>query len=238
MAIRLFTLALLVSGCSVSGRVASEIEAALPEAIGPADEYQVSVEGVSVTSSTADRIEVVGLRVARENAPVIDRFEAVLEDVVFDRGEKEITGVGSASATAFVLTADLDTYLEGLDGISDATLTLSAPDQMLLTMRGELADYEIPVNIEIRGRFAAEAGVVRLNVISARAGRINISGFKDRIEREINPVLDLTDDDIALTVTDVRVEDGVLVLEAAGDLSGLQISRGVKSDMPRSDLSH
>ena len=103
-------------------------------------------------------------------------------------------------------------------------------------MRGELDDYEVPVDVEIRGRFATDAGTVRLNVVSARAGRIDISGLAGRIEREINPVLDLTDDDIALTVTAVRVEGDVLVLEAAGDLSGLRIS-GPVGLSPRRSVS-
>ncbi len=231
----LLALALVTSGCSVSGRVASEIEDALPKAIGPADDYQVMVEGASVRTSRADRVEIVGLRVAREGAPVIDRFEAVLEDVAFDRGKKEVSSVGSARATVRVVRADLEAYLGTQPNISNAQLTLSEPDQVVVRVRGELGNIEVPVNLEIRGRFVTDAGRVNLDISGVRAGPISMNGAAGRIEQEINPVLDLTDDDIALSITSVRVEGGVLVLEAAGDLSGLQISR-VDSDAPRSVL--
>ena len=226
-------LALLTSGCSVSGRVASEIEAVLPEAIGPAESYDVTVEGASLRTSSAERVEIVGLRVAREGAPVIDRFEAVLDDVAFDRDKKEVSSVGRARATARVLAPDLEAYLSAQGQVSRATLTLAEPDEVLVRVRGELADYEVPVDLEIRGRFVTNAGRVDLDISGVKAGPISVNGAASNLERQINPVLDLTDDDIALTVTAVRVEGGALVLEAAGDLSGLQISR-VDSDSARS----
>ena len=219
-------LALVASGCSVSGRVESEIEAALPAALGPADRYDATVEGVRLGSGTAERITIVGERVARQDAPVVDRLDVELRGVRYDRRTKQITGAESAQATARVLAGDLGDYLARQRGVGDARVTLQAPDRAVVRVEGEVRGVRLPVAAEVRGRLTADEGTVRLEVESVRAGRLGLGAAVAReLDEQINPVVDLTDESLALRVTDVEVVGDVLVLTTTGDVTGLRLRR-------------
>ena len=222
----LVLLAVVAGGCSVSGRVESEIEGALPAALGPADSYDATVGGVDLGAGTADRISIVGERVAREDAPVVDRLTVELRGVRYDRKTKRIDGAQSARATARVLPLDLADYLARQRGVGDARITLAAPDRATVRVQGEVQGVRLPVAAEVTGRLEAQGGTVRLVVDDVRAAGIGLGGgIARRLEERINPVIDLTDEALALRVTGVRVEGGELVLEAEGDVAGLRLRR-------------
>lgn len=225
MHLTLALLAVAASGCSVSGRVEAEIEAALPAALGPADNYEATVEGVRLGDSTAERIDVRGDRVAREDTPVVDRLDATLWGVAFDRGNRRLSRVDSARATARLLPADLADYLAAERGLVEPRVTLSPPDRVSLRFRGEFEGIRLP-GAEIAGRLRAQDGGVRMEVESVRAAGIGLGGaVARRVESRINPVLDLTDEALALTVDDVRVANGALVVRASADPTGLRLTR-------------
>ena len=218
--------ALVAGGCSVDGRVESEIERALPAALGPAERYDATVDGVDLGDGTAERVSVVGERVDREDAPLIDRLDIELRGVRFDRTSKRITGAESARATARVTAGDLAAYLERQRGVGQARVTLRAPDRAVVRIDGEVEGLRLPVAAEVRGRLAARDGTVRLDVEGVRAGGFGLGGAIARaLDDRLNPVVDLTDESLALRVTGVRVEGDVLVLESTGDVSGLRLRR-------------
>ncbi|WP_420456054.1 DUF2993 domain-containing protein [Rubrivirga sp.] len=216
--------ALALSGCDLSGRAEAEIEAALPSVLGPAERYQATVDGLSARAGTAETVRVVGERVAREDAPVIDRLDVTLSGVAFDRSTRRLTRVDAARGTARLLPADLAAYLATQRGIADAELSLDAPDRLTVRIRGEIGGARLPVGAEVRGRVVAQDGRVHFDVEGVRAAGIGLGGALARgVSDQINPVVDLTDEDLALRVTAARVVDGALVLEATGDLTGVRI---------------
>lgn len=221
----LLLLAVAASGCDVSGRVESEIEAALPKALGPAETYDATVDGVRLSGS-AERVQIVGRRVAREDAPVIDQLDVDLHGVVVDRSARTLTSVDSARATARLLDLDLSAYLSTLNGVSDATITLYAPDRATVRMRGEIQGFSIPGMLDVSGRLFTTDGTVHIDVERVAAAGLSLgSRIARAISDRINPVIDLSDEDLALEVTAIRVGGGALVLEATGDLTGLRLSR-------------
>jgi len=222
----LAALAAVTSGCDLSGRVEAEIEAALPKALGPADTYDATVEGLKLRAGEADRVAVVGRRVAREDAPVVDQLDLVMWGVAFDRSTKRLTRVDSARATARLLPEDLAAYLVRQRGVARAEIDLASPDRATVRFQGEVEGVRIPVGAEVVGRIRAEGGHVNLDVDAVRAAGFSLGGaLARRLDEQINPVVDLTDEDLALEVTDVRVEAGVLVLEARGDPTGFRLRR-------------
>lgn len=222
----LLLLALAATGCDVSGRVEAEIEAALPAALGPADRYDATVDGLRLTSQTADRVTITGDRVAREGAPVVDRLDVTLWGVGVDQRTRELTRVDSARATARLLPADLGAYLGTQRGVSRASVALAAPDRATIRVEGAIEGFRLPIGAEVRGRLVASGGVVRLDVESVRAAGIGLGGGIARaVGDRINPVADLRDEDLALTVTGVRVGRGAVVVEATGDLAGRRVGR-------------
>ena len=219
-------LALALVGCDVSGRVEAEIEAALPAALGPADAYDATVEGLRLGDGTVEAVTVVGTRVAREDAPVVDRLDVALRGVAFDRSSKRLTRVDAARATARLLPADLAAYLVAQRGVARAEVALEAPDRAVVRFEGEVEGVRIPLGASVAGRLRAVDGRVRLDVERVSAAGIGLGGaLAERLDQRINPVVDLTDEDLALEVTAVRVEGGALVLDATGDPTGLRVSR-------------
>lgn len=222
----LLLLALAASGCDLSGRVESEIAEGLPRAIGPADHYDVAVEGLRASAGEAARVTIVGERVRREGSPVLDRLDLELTGVQYDRGARVLERVESARATARVLPADLAAFLDERRGVREATVRLTAPDRAVLRLRPEAGGFALPAGVaaEVEGRLGVADGAVRFEVETVRAGGLNLGRrAAGALADAVNPVLDLTAERPALEVTGARVEDGALVLTATADLDGLAL---------------
>lgn len=227
MSVRLALLfALVASGCDLSGRVEAEIARGLPRAIGPADAYEVTVEGLRASAGEAERVAIVGTRVRRTGAPVLDRLDLELTGVRYDRGERVLEEVESARATVRVRPTDLAAFLGARRGVRTASVALAPPDRLTLRLRPEAGGLVLPggVAAEVEGRLGAEAGAVRFEVESVRAGGVGLGRLGARAVRDlVNPVLDLTAERPALEVVGVRAEADALVLEARADLDGVAL---------------
>lgn len=223
----LLALALLaVTGCNLTGRVEEEIASQLPRAIGPADDYAVTVEGLRARSGEADRVAVVGTRVRPEGAPVLDRLDLELRGVRFDRGERRLERVDTAEATARILPSALAAFLETRDGVRSATVTLRPPDEATIRIRPDIGDLRLPsgATVELTGRLSSADGQVRFDVDEVRALGLDLGDtVARRLSGAINPVVDLAGTTPTLDVTGVRVEGGAVVVEATGDLAGLDL---------------
>lgn len=217
---------LAVTGCDPTGRVEQEIAGLLPRAIGPADDYTVTVEGLRARSGEADRVAVVGTRVRPEGAPVLDRLDLELRGVRFDRGERRLERVDAAEATARITPADLAALLETRDGVRSATVTLRPPDEATIRLRPDIGDLRLPPGaaVEMTGRLSSADGQVRYDVDEVRALGLDLGEtVARRLSGAINPIADLAAMTPTLDVTGVRVEGGAVVVEATGDLAGLKL---------------
>lgn len=218
--------ALAVTGCNLSGQVEQEIESQLPRAIGPADDYAVTIEGLRARSGEADRVVVVGTRVRPEGAPVLDRLDLDLRGVRFDRGDRRLERVDAAEATARITPADLAAFLETRDGVRSATVTLRTPNEATIRVRPDIGDLPLPsgASVDLTGRLSSADGQVRFDIDEVRALGLGLGETAARrLSGAINPIVDLSGTTPTLDVTSVRVESGAVVLEATGDLSGLQL---------------
>ena len=225
-----FLLAVLLagSGCSVTGTVERGLEDKLREIIGPAERYDVRIDGLRARSGRAERVLAVGERVRPEDAPVVERFELDLRGVTYDRREKRLERVDSARATAHITARDLVDFLETRDGVRAATLTLRAPDEATLRIRPEFGGIALPPGVaaEVRGRLEAAGSRVNFVVSDVEAAGLDLGGAAARrLSGVINPLVDLADLDVELQVTSVRVAGEAIVLDATGDLSGLRLRR-------------
>lgn len=219
----LILLAMLI-GCRPStGMVEQGLERQLQEVIGPADDYDVEIEGLRARSGEADRVVIVGRRVQLENAPVLDRLEADLRGVEYDRDREEVERVDSARTTAFVRAEDLAAFLEENPNLEDVSVALQEPDTARIQSRLMLSGFTLPGRVEITGRLTSEEGTVRYDVTEVRAAGVSAGGaVARRLTESINPVVDLRDTPLGLEVTDVRVEGGMLRLDGTGEFTRMQ----------------
>ncbi len=219
----------LWTGCIPStGQVEHGLERELQKLIGPADRYDVQIEGLRARSGEAERVVAVGEGVRPEDAPVVDRFELDLHGVTYDRGEKRLERVDSARATARITALDLEAFLETKENVRDASITLREPDEATIRVRPELGGFALPRGLvaAVTGRLEAEDGRVHFVISDIEAAGLDLgSAATRRLSDLINPLIDLSDMEVRLQVTSVRVENGAVLLDATGDLSGLRLRR-------------
>ena len=208
-------------GCHpAEGLVERAIVRELPERIGPAEDYRVEVTGLMVREGTAKRIAILGRRVRPDGAPVLDRLDLDLHGVRYDRDAGRLDAVARATATAHLLPADLADFLMTHRNVREATVLLQAPQGATLRLRPEIAGLAVPENVrvEITGRLQVASGTVRFEVESVRAAGLNLGrAAARRLGTAINPIVDLTDTDAGLRITDLTVRDGALTVQALAD---------------------
>ncbi len=210
----------LSTGCVPStGMVERGLERELQTLIGPAEDYDVNIEGLRARAGEANRVVVVGRRVRIADAPVLDRLEADLWGVQYNRDQRRVERVDSASVTALVRPEDMATFLEDNPNLEDVSVAFQAPNTATIQARPTISGFSLPSAVEISGRLRTEAGTVRYDVTDVRAGGLSAGGaLARRLTEAINPVVDLTNSPIGLRVTDVRVENGLLRLDGTGSI--------------------
>jgi hypothetical protein len=218
--------ALLLAGChATDDRVESVLERELPKLLGPADRYEVDVEGVESDASAAEAVDVIGYRIRPRQGPVIDRLSIELRDVQYDRENKRLERAESAHATAWITAADLADFLEQQDGISDATVTLGAPDSVFLRVRPNLGGLVLlpGAAVEVAGTIEGRGPYLEYDVADVEAVGLNLGDWGSRrLTRLINPLIDLSGLPLRLDVTAVRVEGRTVRLDAEGDATPLR----------------
>ncbi len=210
----------LISGCSPTRIVEGRIAEALPRAVGPAEAWDVTVQGLRPRG--AERVVAVGTGVRPAGAPVLERLELVLTDVTSDG--RRLTGAATARATATLATSALAEAVAAEGVLASPTLVLREPDGLAVRGRPVYEGFTLPIaEVAVEGRLVAGAdGTVRLDVERVRAGGLPLPGAVEReIEARVNPVADLRRTRARLRVTAVRVEGTRLVVEADADPAAL-----------------
>lgn len=211
---------LLAAGCSPTRLVEERIAEALPRAVGPADAWDVTVQGLGARG--ADRVVAVGTNVRPTGGPAIERLDLVLTDVTSDG--RRLTGVGAGRATATLSTAALTDAVAADGALASPVVVLREPDGFAVRGRPTFDGLALPVaEVAVEGRLVAGAdGTVRLDVQRVRAAGLPLPGVVEReIEARVNPVADLRRTRARLRVTAVRVEGTRLVVEADADPAAL-----------------
>ncbi len=216
---------LLISACAttsfVDRRVEQTIRTELSRHVGPADRYDVDVSGARFSGEIAylEKVHVVGARVNRAKAPVIDRLEIDLSNVVIDREEKQLKSLGAGSARARILAIDIAEFLDAKPGLDKVTVTLDPPDEIVVSGRPSMAGYTLPraVTLKVRGRLVAEGNELKLEVNDLRAAGFSVGAIpKFVLEKAINPVIDLSALPVSSQISWVTVNEDAIVVEATG----------------------
>lgn len=220
-AVALLACAGLGAACTavVTQRVETVIRHALPRTVGAAQRYDVSVQGVSDDASRFDRVRVVGLRVAREGAPGLDRLEADLGAVQIDRAGRRIVSIGSAAVTADLLDGDLAAHLAARGWIDEATVAFRAPSEVVASGRLKAPGLAFgpTVAAEFRGRLLARGSRLHPSVDTLRLGATAAPALvRSALEAAIDPVVDAASFAVPSRIDAVAVEGAVLRIRGSG----------------------
>lgn len=220
------TSALVLVGCNPSNLVAQGIERELPKYVGPADSYDVEIDGLNVSKGSAQKVVAVGERVRPQGAPVIERLALELEDVVYDRDAEKLQEVGSARLTAVIKTRDLADFLETYRNVREAEVLLRSPDEATIRLRPQVGNLVVPrgVSVDVSGRLIGDDTQLRFEVSEVSAGGFDLSSIAaNRLSDVINPLADLQDLPVEVEITSVIVAGETIGLEVVGDPSSFKM---------------
>ncbi|MGB3295927.1 MAG: DUF2993 domain-containing protein [Phormidesmis sp.] len=210
---------MLVS-CSPASLVAQGIERELPKYVGPADHYDVEIKGLRVSEGSAESVVAVGERVRPEGAPVIERLELVLADVVYDRRAERLSQIEGARLTAVIRTDDLADFLETYRNVRSAEVMLQSPDMATLRVRPQIGDFALPpgITVAVSGQLVGEGTQLRFDVNEVSAAGIDLSAIAaQRLSDTINPLADLAELPVDVKITSIMVAGETIGLEIVGD---------------------
>jgi hypothetical protein len=202
--------------------VETRLEKDLARVLGPSLRYDVLLEGSDIPAGRAGRVSAIGRRVRPEKGPVLDSVDATFSGVHYDRKTRRLVEVDSAHIAARILATDLAAFLNDNRHLQSVSARFLPPDSLEVNGRPEIesADLLRGLDFSVAGRVVPAGS--RLNL---ELSRTTVVGFplsdivNQAITRLINPVVDLSQLPIALTVTGVRVQDDQLFLEARGSLT-------------------
>ncbi|CAN5704740.1 hypothetical protein BH23CYA1_BH23CYA1_21760 [soil metagenome] len=219
---------LLLASCSPTNLVEQGIERELPKYVGPADSYDVKIEGLRVGAGSAESVVAVGNRVRPEGAPVIERLALDLSEVVYDRKAERLSEVGGARLTAVIRTEDLANFLEANRNVNEAEIVLRSPDQATIRVRPQLGDFVVPpgITVAVTGQLAGQGTQLIFNVTNVSAAGLDVSAIAARrLSDTINPLADLKNLPIQVEITSVMVAGETIALEVVGDPSSFSMRR-------------
>ena len=210
----------LFSGCTPTSLVEQGIERELPKYVGPAEKYDVKIDGLDVGKGSAEAVTAVGERVRPEGAPVIDRLALDLSGVVYDKDVERLTQVDGARLTAVIKTPDLADFLEMNRNENEASVILRSPNEATLSIRPQLGDYSVPpgVTVDVTGDLVGDGTQLRFDVTQVSAAGIDVSAIASRrLSNAINPLADLKNLPIEVDISSVVVAGETIGLEVVGD---------------------
>lgn len=210
---------LLLAACTtvLDARAEAALRDALVRVVGPAESYDVEVQGASLDGSRFEHVRFVGRRIARANAPLLDRLELDLRGVVVDRAAKSLTAVASSRAELRVRGDDLAAYLRRSEWIADPLVRLEAPDRIVVTGSPRLAGVALGDSAEFAGRLSAAGAQLRLAVDRLRIGGASAPPLlRAVVERAINPLFDLAGSALPAQIDAVVVAGGAIRIDASG----------------------
>jgi hypothetical protein len=220
----LLSIALWLTGCATIAdtRVQQLIAAELPRVMGAAARYDVNVTGARETGEVIDirRVRIVGARVERAGAPILDRIDVTMIDLVVDRKEKRLQSLGTADASALLLPADIAAFLDSRPGLDNVQVTLFPPYEISIETQFALGGFALPrsAGARIRGRLLASDGRLIMEIIDLRVAGFPVGTIPIIVaEKLMNPLVDLSAAPAKARVTSVQVMRDAVVLTASSD---------------------
>jgi hypothetical protein len=219
---RCFAVAALVATTACSPYLDARAEAALRDAllrvVGPAESYDVRVSGASLDGSRFDRVRFVGRRIARADAPVLDRLELDLQGVVVDRAAKSLTAVAATRVELQLKGADLAVFLSRWLG--EPQVTLSPPDRIAVVGTPRIGGIALggAGGAELQGRLVGAGTQLFLAIDRIRLGRGEAPPLaRVVVERAINPIFDVAEAPLPARLDAVEIgTDDAIRITASG----------------------
>jgi hypothetical protein len=210
----------LMSGCEhgLSPRIiaAHKIADALPTALGPAQHYEVSVDGdlFPLLRGRAKHIHIEGTNVQVAPGMVMDSLVIDADDISFDMSKSQLESIAHTTFMGVIGQQNLTAYLAAnksqMHGLS---VTLHQSDMLA----------RIPVSVKSLETIVAVTGTISpstlgptkvdFNATHTKVGWLPVPPFMTNLAmRRVNPIVDLTTLKIPIYLSQTSVINRQLVL--------------------------
>ena len=200
---------------------AHKIADALPDVIGPAKHYDVSVDGspFSLARGHVSRVQIHGKDVELAPNLTMNKLDVDAHDLAFDKNTRQVESAGHVSFDGTVGQLHLDQYLEAHKPIQGLTVQIRWTD---LEAAVPVSALGVSTTVRVDGSLApSQAGPDKLDFVPSGAdiGPVPIPHkLVDLAMNRLNPVLDLSAIKFPVNLTSAKTVNGVLVVEGTTNL--------------------
>jgi hypothetical protein len=214
--IPLIVLTVILAGCTDVVRPTAErgIRNALTSYIGPAKEYKVRIDGSggAIISGHISHLHIDGTGVSLKQNLIIDAMTVDMDNVRYSPESRRIKSIGNTVFSASLSEDSLNRYIAGSQK-GDSKLNVKFADgKALVTLAAIVGGIRIPISVA--GRPTIE-GTDKVNFVidNSDVDRLPIPAFlTNKLLEKLNPILDLSKMRFPVTLTDISVRDGVVVI--------------------------
>lgn len=212
----------IMTGCSgmTEGVAEREIVKRAPEFIGPAVSYRADIEGLK--KNRVRQVAIVGIGVQPEPGLCLDYLSITLSDVCFTMSPFAVTSIGNTQFVAQINETALNSYLQqtgraSIPNIKDIHITLQQ-DRVSVKANATIAGVEVPVVIAGPVVVQDETKIILRPEVVTVAG-INAPGaIRELVEKNVNPVADLSTLSIQPRLSTLTVTPGRLTLAGSAQV--------------------
>ncbi len=201
----------------------------LPELIGPADSYRVNMRSSSDLAVMGGRlreitIEGKGVRIADEW--LVDNLLVVLEKVDVDVKRQALRSVGGARFQVTLLPGTIQRYLDIDPGnLRDIRVRLNEGS---LSVSGKYRMLSVWAPLLVSGTLTLQ-DKQRIGFESSRASAAGIpipAGIRERLEKRLNPILDVSGTALPIDLTSVTIRPEGITVSGTPRLDDLSLFNG------------
>lgn len=206
-------------GAFMRWKIEQAVKEKMPDMIGPARSYSVSVRGglFEIIKGCIGGVNIRGNGVRLANGLSIDRLDIKLKGIKF-KPDQTITEVQSTDFTAIVTEQGLSEFLANArPDMKDSKVSL-ADDHLTLSASPRILATRTPVTLNCSLRID---GGVKLNLVIDRlvARGVKAPGFvRGKLMHDLNPVFDTQQMGIEAKLNSVRIANGAIALTGSADL--------------------
>lgn len=211
--------AVALAGCgSRESQVERAVERELPRIIGPAESYEVGVQGIRGAAG-AGLVTVRGTRVRPAGSPTLDRISIRLVNVLYNPDCTGVQSIAGVEGRVGVVAADIAAFLEGNRNLQNVEVTLQPPNVAVVRAQPEIPQLQLPAGtvIEATGTLGGVGPLVNYEVSQVSAAGLTLSDpAPGLLSDAINPVIDLSGMPLMLQFGELQVDGGMLIADVTG----------------------
>ncbi|HEY3333152.1 MAG TPA: DUF2993 domain-containing protein [Capsulimonadaceae bacterium] len=208
-------------------KIADGVKAALPEVIGPADSWEVTVGGNqgTIIGGRVPSVVIHGVNAHVTPEMTMTTLDIDARDISVDLRKRTVKSIGSVTFQGTLNQAQLDRYLRLTDGADP-----NRPRQLSVGLRRNdlligfrYAKYGVSVPVSVAGRLSisrAGSDKIDLNPTRTAVAKVPIpSSVVDYEMKQVNPVIDLSTMKFPVTLRDIHVADGQMVFAGKTEIT-------------------